>query len=244
MEILQYLIALLPVAIWAFYIYKKDSLAPEPLNQLWDAFRYGVGACFIAILGALLFGAIGLYTDSPTTIWGAIRLSFFGAAIPEECAKLFMLWLLLRKKNYVDEWMDGIVYAVFISLGFAALENIMYIIDDEEWLRVGITRALFSIPGHFGFGILMGYYYSLAKLSMHNVRRNRVLMLAAPILAHGAYDSILFSIQVNPVLGLALFFLFLYICRKLWKYGKRKVNEHLERDKEFDRLMADRRGKN
>ncbi len=244
MEILKYVIALLPVVVWAFYIYKKDSLKPEPFKQLWKAFRYGVGSCFVAIAGALILGAMGLYKDSPTTILEAVQLSFFGAAIPEECAKLFMLWMLMRKKNYVDEWMDGIVYAVFISLGFAALENIMYVVSNEDWLQVGITRALFSIPGHFGFGVLMGYYYALARLSMRNVVRHRILMLAAPILAHGAFDSILFSIQIAPELGVVLFFVFLYVCVKLWKYGRLKVQEHLKRDSEFDRLVDEQRSKN
>ncbi len=242
MEILQYLIALLPVAVWAFYIYKKDSLAPEPINMLWAAFRVGIFSCLVAIVFAFALETIGLYTSEPTTIWGAIRLSFFGAAIPEECAKLLMLWLLLRKNNYLNEWMDGIVYAVFISLGFAALENLLYVMNDENWVQVGIVRALFSIPGHFGFGILMGYYYSLVKLSLHHVRRNRFLMLAAPILAHGAYDSILFSIRINAALGGVLSFLFLYICHRLWKYGKKKIHEHLERDKEFYRLMEEKHG--
>lgn len=59
----------------------------------------------------------------------AIRLSFFGAAILEESAKLFMLWLLLRKNKYFGERVDGIVYAVCVSLGFAALENVMYLFD-------------------------------------------------------------------------------------------------------------------
>ncbi len=232
----------MPIAVWAFYIYKKDSLSPKPLNELWDVFRSGILSCFIALLFAWLLAAAGLYTDKPTSIWGAIRLSFFGAAIPEECAKLLMLWWVLRKTYSVNNWMDGIVYSVFISLGFAALENICYIVDEEDWMTVGIVRALFAIPGHFGFGILMGYYYSLARLSMHHVRRNRVLMLIAPILAHGAYDSVLFSMQVDPTLAVVLLIAFLLLCYKLWKYGKRKVREHLDRDEEFLRLMEERRG--
>lgn len=244
MHYLRFIVAMLPVLILAYYIYRKDSITPEPVGQLRKGFFFGIISCILSLAISIPLMATGLIPETPTTIPEAIGLSFLGAAIPEECAKLFMLWILLRKNKYFDEWMDGIVYAVCISLGFAAIENVMYIEgNSEEWLRVGLMRALFSVPGHFGFGILMGYYYSLARFSLHDVVRNRILLIVAPVLAHGVYDSILFSISVNPILGVFLVLLFLFICHKLWKYGKRKVQEHLEKDREFLRLMDEKRNK-
>ncbi len=236
--------ALLPVAILGYYIYRKDSLVPEPPRRLWKAFAYGVISCFLSLFLSAPLLLMGLYSEEPATIPGAIATSFLGAAIPEECAKLFMLWRLLRDKRYCDEWMDGIVYAVCISLGFAAIENVFYIFDNpEDWVSVGIVRALFSVPGHFGFGILMGYYYALVKFSLRDVVRHKNLVLAAPILAHGTYDTLLFSCKVIPALTLLLLPLFFFVCHKLWKYGQLKIREHLERDREFFKRMDEKNQK-
>ena len=164
-------------------------------------------------------------------MWGSVREAFIGAAIPEEAAKLFMLWLLLRRNEYFDEKMDGIVYAVWVSLGFAALENILYLFTNaDSFLSVGIARAIFAVPGHFCFGILMGYYYSLAKFYPKSPRKNRALILAAPILVHGLYDSRLFVIGVTPIISGVLLILFLVFCYKMWRYGSDRIREHLERD--------------
>ena len=142
-----------------------------------------------------------------------------------------MLWLLLRKNRYFDEKMDGIVYAVCVSLGFAALENIMYLFSNaESYLSVGIARAIFAIPGHFCFGILMGYYYSLAKFYPKTPKKNKALILVAPIVVHGLYDSILFIINVTPAISGILLIVFLVFCHKMWKYGSKRIQEHLVRD--------------
>lgn len=77
-------------------------------------------------------GLIGVFHTEVTSILGSVSTAFFGAAIPEEIAKFFMLWLLLRKIRYFDEKMDGIVYAVCVSLGFEALENIFHTIHNQR----------------------------------------------------------------------------------------------------------------
>ena len=174
---------------------------------------------------------IGVYPTEATSILGSVSAAFFGAAIPEEIAKFIMLWLLLRKNPYFDEKMDGIVYAVCVSLGFAALENIMYLFSNaESYLSVGIARAIFAVPGHFCFGILMGYYYSLAKFYPKTPTKNKVLILAAPIIVHGLYDSILFIINVTPAISGVLLIVFLIFCHKMWKYGSKSIADHLCRD--------------
>ncbi len=223
--------ALLPITVLIYYIYHKDKNSPEPTGQLIKAFFLGVLSCPLSFCLSVPFLWIGLYSEEMTSVLDSVRTSFFGAAIPEECAKLFVLWLLLKKNKFFDESMDGIVYAVCVSLGFAAIENVMYLFgNSEEWMSVGIARALFSVPGHFGFGILMGYYYSLAKFSSCNQRKNRILVLVAPILAHGIFDSILFTIQVAPLVAGILFILFLVFCHTLWKEGHKRIAEHLKRD--------------
>jgi RsiW-degrading membrane proteinase PrsW (M82 family) len=223
--------ALLPIAILGFYIYRKDKNSPEPVGQLLKTFFVGVLAVPLSLCISTPLESLGLYTMEPASILGAISTSFFGAAIPEEIAKFFLLWLVLRKNRFFDEKMDGIVYAVCISLGFAALENIMYLFSNvESYLSVGITRAIFAVPGHFCFGILMGYYYSLAKFYPKTPLKNKILILAAPIIVHGLYDSILFITDVTPAISGILMIVFLVFCHKMWKYGSKRIQEHLKRD--------------
>lgn len=225
------LTALLPIVILVYYIYHKDKKSPEPTGQLVKAFLFGILSVPVSFCLSIPFGIIGLYPIEVTSILGSISTAFFGAAIPEEIAKFFMLWLLLRKNSYFDEKMDGIVYAVFVSLGFAALENMMYLFSNEEvYLSVGIARAIFAVPGHFCFGILMGYYYSLAKLYPKTSTKNKALILVAPILVHGLYDSILFIINVTPAISGILLIVFLIFCHKMWKYGSKSIQEHMKRD--------------
>lgn len=225
------LTALLPIIVLGYYICHKDKKSPEPTGQLVKAFLLGVISVPLSLCISIPLGIIGLYPVEATSILGSVSTAFFGAAIPEEFAKFIMLWLLLRKNPYFDEKMDGIVYAVCVSLGFAALENIMYLFSNaESYLSVGIVRALFAVPGHFCFGILMGYYYSLAKFYPNTPTKNKVLILAAPIIVHGVYDSILFIINVTPAISGILLIAFLVFCHKMWKYGSKSIQEHLKRD--------------
>lgn len=225
--------ALLPIAVLIFYICFKDKNNPEPAGQLIKAFFYGVLSTFLSLCLSVPFESLGLYSMGSSTLPGCIRTAFFGAAIPEEAAKFVMLWLLLRRNKYFDEKMDGIVYAVCVSLGFAALENIMYLAENsEEFVSIGIVRALFAVPGHFCFGVLMGYYYSLAKFYPNNSISNWVLALVAPIIAHGVYDSILFVINLGTAFSCILIIVFLVFCHKMWKHGSKRIKSHLESDKE------------
>ena len=225
------LIALLPVVILVYYIYHKDKKSPEPTGQLVKAFLWGILSVPLSLCISIPLGLIGVYPTEATSILGSVSAAFFGAAIPEEIAKFIMLWLLLRMNPYFDEKMDGIVYAVCVSLGFAALENIMYLFSNEKaYLSVGIARAIFAVPGHFCFGILMGYYYSLAKFYPKTPTKNKALILVAPIIVHGLYDSILFIINVTPAISSVLFIVFLVFCHKMWKYGSKSIQEHLKRD--------------
>ena len=234
------LTALLPIAILVYYINHKDRKSPEPTGHLVKAFLWGILSVPLSLCISIPLGIIGLYPVEATSILGSISTAFFGAAIPEESAKFFMLWLLLRKNRYFDEKMDGIVYAVCVSLGFAALENIMYLFSNaESYLSVGIVRAIFAIPGHFCFGILMGYYYSLATFYPKTPKKNKVLILIAPILAHGLYDSILFIINVTPTISGILLIVFLVFCHKMWKYGSCRIKEHILRDSTKNIEMTD-----
>lgn len=228
-------IALLPVAILMFYIFKRDT-EKEPIKEIWIAFGFGVLSVFVSLCFSVPAENIGLYSEDPATIIGAISKSFMGAAIPEEIAKFIMLWLFMRRCKEYDQYMDGIVYAVCVSLGFAALENIFYIVDESEWLSIGIGRALLSVPGHYCNGVLMGYYYSKVRLSHFSTFKDRAMILVVPIITHGIYDALLFSKRVLDnteldILILPIIALFIYFVYKLHKYCLKRINETVEQDK-------------
>lgn len=223
--------ALLPVAILLFEIYRKDKASPEPAGQLVKAFGYGVVSALLVLPIGLIAESAGLYQESVYGLTSGICSALLQAAIPEETAKLLMLWLLLRKNRFFDENMDGIVYAVFVSLGFAALENVLYLSRCSEVLfEVGALRAFTAIPGHFCFGILMGYYYSLAKFSSKDNNLNKGLTWIAPVAAHGVYDGILFSSGTPTIFsGILSIIFFVFLCW-LCRISRRKIQEHLRRD--------------
>lgn len=240
-----FITALLPVLVLILYINRKDKMSPEPVGQLIRAFLLGLLSAPLSFAISVPSEMIGLYSEVVVTVVDAIRVSFFGAAIPEEAAKLFILWIVVRNNKYFDEKMDGIVYSVCVSMGFAALENVLYLVSNaEDYMSVGISRAFTAIPGHFCFGIMMGYYYSLAAFEKHKVQINKMLTFAVPVLVHGIYDSILFAASalieslseedemVAGVVSLVFVVGFIYFCVKMWKLGSRKIKEHIERDKE------------
>lgn len=227
-NLLILLLAVSPAIILLTYIYIVDKQQREPIPQLLKGFVYGVISAFVAVFAASFFAGAQFYTDEFTCIIDAGRMAFWGAGLPEEAAKLFMLWLLVRKNKYFDERIDGIVYAIAISMGFAAFENILYLIDNyEEWLSVGIMRALLSVPGHYAFAVLMGYYYSKVHFGISNAPKDKLMILLAPVLVHTIFDWILFSISITPTLTGGLFVIFIIFVIKMHQYANARIKEHL-----------------
>ena len=224
--------SLFPAVLLLLYIWKKDP-QKEPTSQLLKAVVCGVAICIpVAILesgvGSFLFGTGG----GPSSIIDTTVMAFFVAALPEEACKLLVLWLILRKNPYFDEHFDGIVYAVCVSLGFAAIENIFYVFGEGDgWLSVAVTRALLAVPGHYAFGILMGYYYSLYHFVNHS-QKMAVCILLVPVLAHGIYDTLALSGMVNPYIGVLCFFVLIWFCIKMHKMASTKVIALIMKDKE------------
>ena len=214
--------ALLPAILLWLYIWKKDT-QPEPTSWLVKAVMWGVAICIpVAFLElgiqTFLFGEDG----KPSSFVDTTIDAFFVAAIPEESFKFFALWMVLRKNPYFDEHFDGIVYAVSVGLGFAALENIIYVFGDEEWLSIAITRALLAVPGHYAFAVLMGYYYSIYHF-VDRSPKTAACILLVPIIAHGIYDAFVFYRQVNPYIGGISAFILIWFCVKIHKVAKEKV---------------------
>lgn len=229
------LAALLPVVLLLYYIYRQDSAMPEPIPLLWKGVGFGVLAAILVVVllvpSELIFGIGGGENEDGAfnSIGDAVGTAFLDAAIPEEAAKLFMLWLLLRKNPYFDEHLDGIVYAACIGLGFAGIENVSYVLTDlDNLVGIAVARALFSVPGHFFFAVAMGYYVSLAHFSS-KTRSEKILNYSlayiVPMLLHGVFDSLLMTASVNEVFATLLFIVFLWFSNKLRKYAQARIRE-------------------
>ena len=216
--------AIFPVIMLCFYIYKKD-INREPIHLLLIIFVLG----FIMALPVLYIELV-LETFFPTeNVNDFCQLFvniFFSVALVEEGAK----WVVTKKVGYsnkeFDEIYDIIIYSVFASLGFACIENIFYVLNNG--LFVAIVRGFLSVPGHMCFGVLMGYFLAKAKVSMLHKNKNLYyknifLSIVIPSLVHSLYDTLLYYASVNYGLIILALFLILFviiflICFKIVNY--------------------------
>jgi len=160
--------------------------------------------------------------------------AFLKAALPEEFSKFIILyWIIWRSKDF-DHHYDGIIYAVFVSLGFALVENIMYVFFSENGLTVALTRAILAVPGHGFFAVIMGYYFSIARFH-EGVEKNKLLLtsLLMAVLFHGVYDFILMYMSAksdNPWLIISLMIVFSIFIIRMWRLGLKKISKHHMKD--------------
>lgn len=209
-----FVIAIAPVLIILIYIYIRDKYEKEPLGLLVRALIAGGLTVIPVIFAESWLSGRGVYLAG--TMSAAFE-AFVVAGITEELFKFIALFILIWKHKEFDEKFDGIVYAVFISLGFAAIENVMYVY--KLGANAGYTRALTAVPAHAIFGITMGYYFSLAKFKPDRRAYYLLLALVIPIFLHGVYDFILMS-EMNLYLVFFVIYLFL-----LWRWGFKKLKD-------------------
>ncbi len=235
--LLQILLAVIPALVLIFYMVWRDRLHPEPGGQLVKAFFMGFLTIPLALLFAFLIGQIFMLLSPIEGVGALLVTSLMQAAIPEESAKLLILWLFLRRCRHFDEHMDGIVYAVCVGMGFATVENILYVTSSGpqflKVLSVGLSRAFLAIPGHFAFAVIMGYFYSLASFKGKQTHRKYMLMAwGFPVLAHALYDFLLFVMDAYPnsmwhMLLMMLFFGSFFYMQQL---GTRSIAKALSHD--------------
>lgn len=224
-------LAVLPALILLFYTYQQDKMQREPVKMIVKGFLFGCLSVFCSFFFSVPAMSFGLFPDSIHSFGDAFRTAFFGAAIPEETAKLFCLWLFLRNNPYFDERMDGIVYAVCVGMGFAAFENIEYLFAaGTDWVTTGVGRSLTAIPGHFGFAVLMGYYYSLNHFDAYRAPGAGLKMWLYPVLAHGIYDTVAMIAEVSPELSGAITIAILLFCFQMIKWARTGMQKHLIAD--------------
>ena len=203
------LLALAPAVILMVYVYRLDPIDKEPGGLLWSLVLRGVLAGLIAgALEGVGMQALGLFTGlEPDSVQFTVVSDIVVVGAIEEGAKY---WLMARKTWRNPSFncrFDGVVYAVFTSLGFAAMENVMYGLTYGSGVLV--QRAFMAIPAHMGFAVIFGLLYGQARCMSH---RRRGLESAAciaggyllSVFLHGAYDS---AAMVSSVVGDSLFLL-------------------------------------
>ena len=207
-------LAVAPPLLIAYYVYQKDKYDKEPKSLIIKSFLFGclgiIPAIFLELFAKGMFSNLFLYV-------------FIGIALVEEGVKYFFLKKYLFNKPDFNEPMDGIVYAVMISLGFATVENIAYVLNNEgQEMNVALIRMFTAIPLHAVCGVILGYFVGLAKFSNNkNILLYKGLFLAT--LVHALYNYFIFLGQ-----GLILSIIALVVAVY---YSKKAINIHQEESK-------------
>ena len=212
--IIYVLAAVIPAIFLLRYIYKNDTVEKEPPSLLWSLILCGVAAA----LCAGILERVGNYilnvtvsSDSPKYI---LILAFLVVAAAEEGTKLIFLYRRTWRDWNFSHMFDGIVYSAFVSLGFAAFENIKYVFS--YGLSVTVPRALLAVPGHLGFSVFMGIFYGRAKLCENRGQKagkliNLMLGYLSAVFLHGFYDSCTMMGTTRATVAFYLFIAVMYI---------------------------------
>lgn len=217
------LLSVLPAALLIIFIYRQDKYQKEPFKSLFKAFFGGMlSVVFTLITVRIIDFTIGRIPYLNQTVFYD---SFITAGIPEELCKLLVFMIFIWHDKNFDEYFDGIVYASFISLGFATVENIMYVLPGG--VGTGVVRALISVPAHFLFGVIMGYFLSLAKFSNGKKAGYIILGLVIAMAAHGLFDWLLmFSDRMGGAISTLIYTFFIAGDVFLWRLGLKLIKKH------------------
>lgn len=203
--------AVLPPLFLMWKIYKMDKIEREPIGLIIALIIGGAIACFPAgLIESFLESNVLSRILDPSSVPYQVIMNFIIVAGAEEGFKYLVLKKITWNNRNFDYRFDGVIYAVATSLGFAALENIMYVA--EGGLAVALPRALLAIPGHCIFGIFMGDYYGMAKQfsRYEDGSEKRCLRLAVlhPMLLHGFYD---FCLSTGSDIFGIIFFIYVIV---------------------------------
>ncbi|CDQ39784.1 MULTISPECIES: glutamic-type intramembrane protease PrsW [Virgibacillus] len=194
------------LALMSFF-YLKDRFS-EPLPLIIRTFVLGMLLVF-----PIMF--IQYVIQSEEIITNNFLESFLIVGFLEEFFKWFIFMYTIYHHSEFDAHYDGIVYAVAISLGFATLENILYLFTNG--ISYAFTRALFPVSSHALFGVIMGYYFGKAKMNPDNRRKNVCYAFFFPYVLHGIYNYILIQVSSYWAIILIPFMI------GLWIIGLRRV---------------------
>jgi RsiW-degrading membrane proteinase PrsW (M82 family) len=219
------LITILPSLLIVAFFVKSDRF-PEPTSQIIKIFMFGVFLC----IPAFLINTELSYIYANTDIDEALISSFLSAAPVEEVLKFTVLYSLVYKMKDFNEPIDGIVYGVTVSLGFATLENIYYVYFLSDYFdstsqSLALLRSFSAIPAHGIFGATMGYFFM--KYAFIKKENNLALCMIVPILLHGAYNYFAYNFFIIALLIVIISWIVLIRAfSRLKKSQKKKRREY------------------
>lgn len=197
------------------FFYLKDNYNSEPLGMVFRSFIFGVLLVFPVLVIQYAFQEEGLLI-SP------LSQAFISAALFEEFFKWFILFYTVYKHAEFNDPYDGIVYGVSVSLGFATMENVFFLL--AYGVDQAFIRALLPVSSHALFGVIMGYYLGKAKFGEKRQQRKLLFFsLLIPWALHGIYDYILY-VQRYWIYMMLPFMIFLWwLALKKVKLANKKV---------------------
>ena len=222
----------LPVFLLMLFIYFQDKYQKEPIKTLVKAFFSGMLA--IAFTMVIVFFIDLTFGNIPILSNTVFYAAFLTAGIPEELCKFLIFMIFIWRDKNFDEYFDGIVYACFIGLGFACLENIMYVFGasiQSIWVgfATSFIRALLSVPGHFLFGVILGYFLSMAKFRPEKKGKYIWTGLLLAMLAHGLFDWLLMITEhLSTGLTVLVYTFFIIGDVGLWFYAIHLIRKQQE----------------
>ena len=200
------LIALIPPLFFLIYIYRQDDIESEPRGMIAGLIGLGalsaIPAVLLELAGSYILYLLGLPEESLIYL---LLENFLVVGVSEEICKYTAGRLTTWKSPEFNYRFDGIVYMVSSAIGFAALENVLYVF--EYGFHTGVMRAILSIPLHTICGMFLGYYYGEGKyLLMHGDKSGATRAFwkgfIIAVMIHGAYD---FLASLESITALVLF---------------------------------------
>jgi protease PrsW len=198
--------AVAPALLVLWLVVAADE-RPGPPAKVWTAFV--LGAASISLLGVLRAPFVSLLA-APENPWIAQVLhSVFGVALPEETVKILVIAAVAARRRPFADPMDTVVYGAAAGLGFAAYENLAYLVQHAEmWQSLAALRSVLTVPFHGALGVIAGAYLAIARsgtaLGAHRRHRDwarissRILVLLGPVALHAGFDFPLLTLQQNP----------------------------------------------
>jgi RsiW-degrading membrane proteinase PrsW (M82 family) len=218
--------AVCPAIFLMRYIYRLDKVEPEPAPLLFSLFRTGILAAFASMVlewvGESVLNILPIPVDSAVY---TILLAFLVVAAIEEGTKYYLMHRVVWKSPYFDFRFDGIVYSAFTSLGFAAIENVLYVF--RYGLGTAVIRALLSVPGHLASSVVFGTLYGRAKFFANRGMEveSRMCIITGYVLSvflHGFYDACAMSDSSVASLVFDVFVIVMYVV--IYRLVKREAD--------------------
>jgi RsiW-degrading membrane proteinase PrsW (M82 family) len=190
--LLSFALAVIPTLFLVRYYYRQDRARPEPKGLVFKVFLFGVLSALVAIPVELLVSQFHR-AFGPNSIGYALFKAFVVAGLIEEYLKLSVVRLTAYRAQAFDEVMDGVVYTVVAGLGFACLENVLYVLGGS--VATALVRAFTAVPLHAVASGLMGYFLGRARFAASPAEANALIArgLLTAVAFHGLYDFLLFA---------------------------------------------------